>query len=165
MRNVIFYCLIAFLFNFFELNALEITEVFPDPKGKDTETNQWVEIKNNSNTTYSRKITIKTNSKTLSKNLFIEPYQYQIINIDLANKDEKISILEDQQIIDQVYYTTSTPAQSFQKIQTREANIESSNWIWQSPSYKSPNVITTKKDPITTNTKQKEKPHIEAFIL
>lgn len=108
---------------------IEITEIFPNPKGKD-QGNEWLEIYNKGNQSVNLK-NWKINKKSI-KNLVIAPNGYATINTALKNTNAKIQLKDfNGKIIDQIGYKEAKENSSYSKL--------GENWYWTSPTKNAPN--------------------------
>lgn len=108
---------------------LEITEVFPNPKGKD-QGNEWLEIYNKGNKSVNLE-NWKINKKSI-KNLVIAPNGYVSVNTTLKNTDAQIQLKDfNGKIIDQISYKEAKENFSYSKL--------GENWYWTNPTKNGPN--------------------------
>lgn len=108
---------------------LEITEVFPNPKGKDQD-KEWLEIYNKGNQSVNL-ANWKINKKSI-KNLVITPNGYIAINTTLKNTDAQIQLKDfNGKIIDQISYKEAKENFSYSKL--------GDNWYWTNPTKNGPN--------------------------
>ncbi len=127
---ILIICFIVLLNNTssFENVTLSITEIFPDPPGKDNfniNTREFLELYNYGNNEIDlSKVKIQNNknkSFQISEFQFIKPKQYLVIypslKFSLKNKgDEKISLFYNDFLIDEVYYSYSKESFSWLKL-------------------------------------------------
>jgi hypothetical protein len=108
-------------------SELQITEVFPNPKGTDTG-NEWIELYNPSTeTTHLSNWKLKYNSKEQilgNEEVPAQSYkQIQILSSALPNKETNLALLDfEDNIISQVSYQDSKEGESYSNI--------SGEWIW-----------------------------------
>ncbi len=100
-------------------SAIEFTEVFPNPPGKDAK-KEWIELYNNSDQKVNlQNWQIENNGKKKPlKNLSINPHEYVLIkNISLKNSASTLKLLDFQnKTIDEVSYTNTEEGLSLNKI-------------------------------------------------
>lgn len=108
---------------------IEITEVFPNPKGKD-QGKEWLELHNTGTTSVNLQ-NWKINKKSI-KDLIINPGQYLTINVTLKNTDAQIELKDfNGKIIDHINYTESKEGFSYSKLEKK--------WYWTNSSKNSAN--------------------------
>lgn len=101
-------------------NSLEITEIFPNPKGKD-QGKEWVEIYNAGDLEINLG-NWQIGNKRIKK-LHIEKGEYAIINMPLKNSKNTIQLKDfNGQIIDEISYSETKEDLSYSKI--------GKNWYW-----------------------------------
>ncbi len=108
-------------------NFLQITELFPNPIGRDTG-KEWIELFNNSNKTINLKgWKIKSSSKkTAVKDIDIKSKSYLTIPIQLKNTSNSVEISDPTgKIISQVKYDEAQEGLSFSNTKTK--------WLWTKP--------------------------------
>jgi hypothetical protein len=116
---------------------IQITEIFPNPKGKDSD-QEWIELYNPQNNTINLK-DWTLNKKKLPK-VSIKAQSYLLLKgrklpITLKNNNTQI-ILQDQngKTISTVEYIKSIEAQSYSKVQIRRNQLQKNTWAWTIPS-------------------------------
>lgn len=121
-----------------------ITEIFPDPSGADTN-KEWIEIQNSENKPINlENWTIETSKKSFNiENQIIEANSYAIINnIKLANKNEKITLKDNQgKIQNTISYIQATPEKSYAITKIISNNLQKKTWTWTIPTKKTNNPI------------------------
>ncbi|MBD3270001.1 hypothetical protein GF376_00580 [Candidatus Peregrinibacteria bacterium] len=118
-----------------------ITEVFPNPKGKD-QNKEWIEIFNHDTKAVNLNNWKISNSKSEQLlNITLEPNQNHLIKIkdlSLKNTSDKIELLDyNNQLIDSISYQNPKEALSYSKL-TIDGKTE---WKWYDPSPKIINPI------------------------
>ncbi len=124
--------------------TLRLSEVFPNPEGSDTA--EWIEIENTGGTAVDLKDWTITDTKTFYRvriEISIPAHGFYRLDrsaskIALNNSsDELFLITPDQDIVDGVYYTDVSEAQSF-------ARVSSTAWSWTlSPTPGTSNTFTS----------------------
>lgn len=118
-------------------SSIIITELFPNPLGKDSG-KEWIELYNASNSDINLN-NWKINDKPL-KSLTIKANSFIIYNTTLKNSENTIVLSDFQgKIIDQVTYENSKEGQSFTKVMILNAESQKTSWQWASPTKKTKN--------------------------
>lgn len=114
-------------------NSIEITEIFPNPKGKDTG-NEWIELYNSSNQNVDLS-NWKINENKLTQTT-IPANSYITIKQTLKNTANEL-VLKDFQntTISQASYPKTKEGLSYSKIENK--------WFWSKPTKAAPNPIYT----------------------
>jgi len=118
-------------------DQLHITEVFPNPKGQDSE-HEWIEIFNASDSEIKLgNWKLNTTNKTYNfKNIILKRQSYLILSdkelgFSLKNTDEKLTLNDfNNKEISTVTYEKSFESQSFMKITTIDDGTSTKSWIW-----------------------------------
>jgi len=138
---------------------LRLSEVFPNPAGKDeTGVNEWIELENLSDDTVlieKFSITRTTANKTYSttfENLEIEPYGFSVIKIDfpIVNKNGEYNLVIDDEILDTLTY-------SFSVSEDHSVSLIDGKWVETEPSegyenFTEPEEVEEENIPNTTDT-------------
>lgn len=134
------------------LSKVEISEIFPNPKGKD-KGNEWVELYNNSKNNIDL-LGWKLNNGgkkdvTIKNSLMIGAESYLVLekeNLKLALKNTKgqLKLIDPAgNLIDKIDYGKAEEGKSFSKIsfKTATATAGKSKWSWSDPTKKQENEI------------------------
>ncbi len=154
MKKLLFYQLLALAtFFFLSLNCfclsgkiIEINEIHPNPKGKDSG-NEWLELKNNSENeiNLSGWTILTKKSYKIANNTTIKPFSHLVIQdkkLVLKNTENLIQLLDaEKTLIDQIEYPKSIENMSFSKVEIKSYDNSKSFWTWTSPTKNSQNQI------------------------
>ena len=118
-------------------NELQITEIFPNPKGQD-KSFEWIEIYNKSDSSVELgNWTLEVNSKSyIFKNTTLKEKDYLLIHdkdfgFSLKNSDGLITLRDfNKNIISSVQYDNAVEAQSFMKITNIRNGTSMETWQW-----------------------------------
>ncbi len=131
-------------------NAIFISEVFPNPSGKDSN-QEWIELFNSGDNVANLKDFSLDDSEDGSKKfifnegIFIEPYSYFLIysydsKINLNNTEDSVRLFNpDKFIADQIYYEEAPENQSFARFD--------GNFLWTNkPTPNSINILSAENE-------------------
>lgn len=120
-------------------SSITITEIFPNPSGKDSG-KEWIELYNNSNTNVNLN-NWKLNNKTINS-LIIKANSFAIYNTPLKNSENNIKLIDfNETLIDQIDYDNSKEGKSFTKVMIKDNQSQKISWQWSSPSKNTKNPI------------------------
>lgn len=131
--------LLIFLSTFSPLTlakSLEITEIHPNPIGKDSG-NEWIEIRNKSTTSTELKNWTIKNSRDhlIESDKILKAGEIIILDklkISLRNKNETISLISPEgKVVKSLHYKDAPEGLSYAQIIIEG---EATNWQWQKPS-------------------------------
>ncbi|MBD3156430.1 hypothetical protein GF369_01245 [Candidatus Peregrinibacteria bacterium] len=119
---------------------IQITEVFPNPKGNDSG-NEWIELYNNENRMINlAHWTMHNSNKTYTfPETIIQGKSYLVLSdkdlgFSLNNTDATITLYDFQQTpIDTVSYSNVEENHSYTKILTYSNDHEEKSWMWHTP--------------------------------
>lgn len=114
-------------------NFVKITEIFPNPEGRDNG-KEWVEISNESTKTVNLQgWTITTGSKKIKlKNIQIKPNSYISTPIQLKNSNNTVKLINKQgEIVNSIQYDEAKEGLSYSDTSTK--------WLWTTPTKAKPN--------------------------
>jgi hypothetical protein len=101
---------------------LQITEIMPNPKGKD-QNREWVEIYNPTDISINlAKWQIDNGKKELSLNGNLESQNYKVINTYLKNSANSIKLNKGSKLVEEIHYSQSKEGKSLSLI--------NSEYVW-----------------------------------
>lgn len=124
--------------------SISISEVMPNPKGKDSG-NEWVELQNNSNQAINiQGWQLKTKKNHQIKEPLIIPPQgiISIANLKatLRNKNETLQLISaDNQVVEEVQYANAKEGLSYSKVKYHYPSKTKIIWEWTVPTKNSQN--------------------------
>lgn len=121
-------------------NSIEITEIFPNPKGTD-KGNEWIELYNNSDESINLNnwiLDTGENSKTkyIFQNISIGTREHLLIhdsefNFSLKNSNGEVRLLDfNESVIDQIEYEQVEEAKSYTKVLIKNEDDIEETWEW-----------------------------------
>jgi len=130
-------------------NKILITEIFPNPAGKDSK-KEWIELYNDSNTDINLgnwKIISSSKEYILSDKTIIKAKSYisigeQKLNLNLKNQTENIELVDfNNKTIDKNSYTKSQENKSYSLITIKSKSKSKKTWLWTKASKRKKNKI------------------------
>lgn len=128
MLRTIFLLIIFFTISTNAFASLIITEVFPNPSGKD-KNKEWIELYNSSSSELSLE-GWKINETELSHSN-IKPNSFKTFNIPLSNKEQELVLISPEgKISSHLSYTESKENLSYSNCRIKKDNLQKNTWLW-----------------------------------